>query len=118
MMSRVLIVEDEPMLALDLERVLEDGGFEVAGVGTSVEQAAKLAGTLSFDVAVVDLNLRDTSSAPVAAVLRSRNIPFVFVSGYRRDAVPVGFESIPLIAKPFEAADLTATLRRLSVVSH
>jgi DNA-binding response OmpR family regulator len=112
---RVLIVEDEPMLALDLENELVAAGFDVAGVATTVEQGVRKAQTLAIDVAVVDLNLNEQSSAPVAAMLRTRQIPFLFVSGYRPDAIPAGFEAIPLVPKPFNHVALFQRLAKLAL---
>lgn len=111
---RVLIVEDEPMLALDLENELIAAGFEVAGVATTVEQGVHKAQSLAIDVAVVDLNLNDKSSAPIAAALRARQIPFLFISGYRPDALPAGYEEVPLLAKPIDTDTLIRRLKKLT----
>lgn len=111
---RVLIVEDEPMLALDLENELIAAGFEVVGVATTVEEGVLKAQALQIDVAAVDLNLNDKSSAPVAAALRARSIPFLFVSGYRPDALPEGYEAVPLLAKPIDPAILIERLAKLT----
>lgn len=112
---RVLIVEDEPMLALELENELMGVGCEVAGIATSVEQGIRKVQELVIDVAVVDLNLNGKSSVPVASALRARQIPFVFVSGYRPEALPLGYEDVELLAKPLDTDKL---IRGLGKVAH
>ena len=79
---RVLIVEDDPFIGMDLMAQLEDAGFAVGGVAGTVAKALRLLDGNAFDVAVVDLNLGRESSAPIAAALTERGIPFVVVTGY------------------------------------
>src|SRR3954469_6352728 len=79
---RVLVVEDEMMVAMYVEDLLTDLGFEVAAVATGLEQALPLARNGEFDFAVLDINLAGQLSFPVADELRKRGIPFLFASGY------------------------------------
>jgi CheY-like chemotaxis protein len=79
--KRVLILEDDPLLALDLEDFLIDLGAKVVGPASSVEQALLHIET-GLDLAVIDLNLRGTYSFPVIERLRAKGVPFVVCSGY------------------------------------
>jgi CheY-like chemotaxis protein len=97
--KRALVVEDEIMVAMYVEDLLTDLGYEVAAIATGFEQALPLARDGSFDFAVLDINLAGRLSFPIADVLRERGIPFVFASGYgsrgsaRITATPSAFRS-------------------------
>ena len=80
--ASVLVVEDEMLIALDLQMMLEDNGFQVLGPAGSVESALRLLEDIRPDVAVLDGNLRGRPIIPVAQRLRSLEIPFVFSSAY------------------------------------
>src|SRR5205085_6451460 len=116
-----LIVEDEPVIALEMEGVLTEAGFAIAGVAGSVERALGMVDSCNFDCAVLDSNLRGQSIDPVASVLRERGTPIVFVSGYERNALPDKFFDAPLVAKPFNPSELVGTIRKVlqrPAVSH
>ncbi|MFO1089742.1 MAG: response regulator [Hyphomicrobiales bacterium] len=108
----MFILEDEPMLAIELENELEAAGFEVAATAASVESGLAKIRSVQFDVAVLDANLFGQSSEPVASALKQKRKPFVFISGYRREALPQGFEDIPLLSKPFNPSTLIEVLRQ------
>ncbi|MEM5518484.1 response regulator [Henriciella sp. AS95] len=78
---RVLIVEDEPCIALDIKLSVEGAGGQVAGVAARLSQALDMAGTLDFDVALLDYNLGDEDTSAVADVLKARGIATVFYTG-------------------------------------
>lgn len=79
---RILIVEDEPMVAMSIEMLLEFSGFESAGIAATVEEALKFAAEGGFDAAILDANLAGVFSGPVAEALRSAGAPFLILSGY------------------------------------
>ena len=81
MSTRVLVVEDDAMLALDTAGQSKDGGFVVIGPATSVAWALKLISETGCDVGVLDVNLGKESAEPVARELRARGTPFVVLSG-------------------------------------
>lgn len=110
---RILLVEDEGIVLLELEMTVADLGYEIAGTACDFDSALRLARTLPFDVAVLDLNLAGRSSDPIADVLASRDIPFVFASGYTRTALPPRHADRPLLSKPFSGAALKRELVRL-----
>ncbi len=107
------MVEDEPLIALDLTDVLERAGARVAGpVGTESE-ALRVIAEGTFDAALLDANLHGRSVDEVAAALTRRNIPFVFVTGYGDVGLRTSFRNAPVLAKPVSERQLIATLLRL-----
>ena len=111
MSVRVLVVEDEAIVAIDIADQLSDAGFLVVGPAPSVAKALKLIEEVGCDVAVLDVNLRDETAAPVARELRSRHTPFLFLSAVSRDHLPSGFGDEVLIPKPARPAMLVAALQ-------
>src|SRR3712207_5930164 len=115
---RILVVEDEYMMADDLRRDLEKVGVEVVGPVPSVADALKLlaqAGTL--DGAILDVNLRGEKAFPVADALREQNMPFVLATGYEQWALPDAYKDAPRCDKPVDLRQLArALLDRKSVV--
>ena len=108
---RILIVEDEYLLADDLSHALESAGAKVLGPLGSVEDAtAFIAGEPSIDAAVLDVNLRGDMVFPVADALRARGVPFAFATGYDQWALPQRFADAPRVEKPFKADKVAALL--------
>ncbi|MDR3511777.1 MAG: response regulator [Caulobacteraceae bacterium] len=110
---RVLIVDDEVLIAMLLADMLEELGCTVVGPAHDLETAATMAKAGDFDWAVLDLNLDGAPAFPIAAILRERTIPFVFASGYGVAEPGSGFEAAPVIQKPFDVGELATALRRL-----
>lgn len=108
----VLVVEDEMMIALDIQMMLEDNGYAVLGPAGSVEGALRLLEDARPDVAVLDGNLRGQPVVPVAKRLRSLGIPFVLSSAY--DSFPFdgseALEGAENVRKPVIEARLMAAL--------
>lgn len=111
--GRVLLVEDEMMIAMMLEDVLEDLGYEVAGIAATVDAALHLIHTQSFEVAILDLNLSGASSLPVAEVLAQQGCPFILSTGYAATSLPEKFAPYPTLQKPYELATLQTLLSQL-----
>ena len=109
----VLIIEDEPLIALELQQMLANAGFGIVGVAGKLETALGLIASETFDAAVVDSSLGEDSAAPAAALLAEAGIPFVVLSGYPQELQPPALQSAPLIAKPCQEAELVDTLRRV-----
>ncbi len=110
---RILVVEDDALLALDLDATLASRGCAVLGpFGTATAAIAKINGE-SIDAAVLDLNLNGETSIPVADMLAGRGIPFLFLSGYDRDVLPDRHDAAPLLRKPHRDVDLFRLLARL-----
>lgn len=108
---QVLVVEDEPLIAIEIEDILASAGIEVVGPAASVRQSMELIYEQRVDAAVLDVNLGKESSEVVAFELNRRGIPFVAVSGYTSDQRPRVFENSPYLVKPFRAQDLIDTVR-------
>lgn len=104
--SRVLIVEDEMMIALLIEDVLGELGYDVVGPAGKLEAAITLARDEMFSAAILDVNIRGGDTFPVATILRERGIPFFLASGYGKWALPDAFQGHPLLQKPFTASDV------------
>ncbi len=111
--ARVLIVEDEPLIALSLEDVLVDAGFRVAGVAGKLERALSVIESGRCDAAIIDTNLAGVSASPVAAALAARGLPFVILSGYSQEQMPSEFAGMPFLQKPCPPARLVETMSRL-----
>ncbi len=104
--KRFLVVEDEPLVALDLSMALEEAGAEVVDSTGSADQAFQVIESQPLDAALLDGNLDGRPVDDIGAALIRRNVPFAFVSGYGRESLPKGFASIPLLAKPFSQSGL------------
>lgn len=113
-LRRALLVEDEVMVAMYVEDVLSDLGYQVIALATSLEQAVEFAREREFDFAVLDINLGGEMSFPVAEVLRERKIPFLFVSGYTSGGVTDEYRNEVRVRKPFRDADLARAIGRLA----
>ena len=110
---RILIVEDEMLVAMNIEDMLLDLGHEVAGLASRLEPALSLAREATFDVAMLDVNLAGEASFPVADALRERGIPFLFATGYGRPGLEERFRDCPILQKPFRSVELGAALAGL-----
>ncbi len=108
---RILVVEDEMMIALMIEDMLEQLGYEVVGMAMRLDAGLRLARTSSIDVAILDVNLDGRLSFPVADVLAARQIPFFFATGYGRDGLSEAYRTALTLSKPFQIADLARTIR-------
>ena len=107
---RVLIVEDEFMIAMAVEAVVIDAGGVVVDIAATLDQALAIAQSADFDAALLDINLNGDTSFPVADVLRERGIPYAFVTGYGRQMVPHQFSDAPVLTKPYARGDLIRIL--------
>jgi CheY-like chemotaxis protein len=110
---RILIVEDEPLIGMVLTDYLEDAGCKVAGPAQSADKAQAMAASEDVDAALVDGNLAGRRVDQIVQALKSRGIPFAFVTGYGREALPAGFDEAPIIEKPFTQEQVISTLERL-----
>jgi|KBSSwiStaDraftv2_1062776.scaffolds.fasta_scaffold108931_2 CheY-like chemotaxis protein len=105
---RVLVVEDEFIVAAMLADMLEDDGASVVGPASTQAEGIALAKAETFDLAVLDWNLNGLPGAAVARALRERSIPFVISTGY--GVVEEEFGSVPVLHKPYAPARLTESL--------
>jgi CheY-like chemotaxis protein len=110
---RVLVVEDESIVAWLLEDMLEGFGCRVVGPMAKVDEALEAINLEDVDVAVLDVNLNGEMSYPIADVLRSRGVPFVFSTGYDPDRLSGEYSSCPVLQKPFHNFELAEALEAL-----
>ncbi|WP_281968979.1 response regulator [Roseovarius nanhaiticus] len=112
-MRRILVLDDEALIALDLAGVLEDEGFAVCGPYNSVDDALDAIDAHAPDGAILDVNLgRQTSSAPVADRLSQSEIPFAFLTGYEQidEKLEERFRDRPRLGKPFDRTKIVAVV--------
>ena len=108
---RVLLVEDEHIVATALLRGLRSCGAEVIGPAASVPNAlALIAATPNIDGALVDINLRGIQAYDVVDALLARQIPTVLTTGYDPSIVPSRYSHVPVLLKPFDPVDAMAAL--------
>jgi DNA-binding response OmpR family regulator len=110
---RILVVEDDFLVATLLAEILESAGWEVAGPVDRLAAALDSARGESLDAAVLDIDLGGEAVYPVAEMLDTRRIPFVFVTGSDRAALPPAFCRRPHLGKPFAPRELVGTVARL-----
>jgi CheY-like chemotaxis protein len=103
---RILVVEDEYLVAMLIQDVLETAGCVVSGPIPRLPQAVDVAKADACDAAVLDVNLGGNRVFPVAEVLARRHIPFVFVTGYGVTTLPDEHHDRPMLRKPFRNNDL------------
>ena len=108
---RVLVIEDESLVMMLLEDSLGEVGCEIVGKASRSGEALEKASSLSFDVAILDVNLNGNQTLDVADCLSQRGIPFVFATGYGAAGLLSRFEGVPILQKPFQQHDLEAALR-------
>ncbi|MEA3067819.1 MAG: hypothetical protein QOK41_1226 [Sphingomonadales bacterium] len=97
----ILIVEDEPLIAMMLEDFLDSLGYTVRGTCDNVRCALEEVEKGGFDLAILDVNLKGENVWPVATRLRERNVPFVLATGGHVDPPPPEFSDAPMIEKPY-----------------
>jgi CheY-like chemotaxis protein len=110
--TRVLVVEDETLLAMELEGHLQGLGYTIVGPFGNLARATEAARRLAIDVAVLDTNLNGEMVYPLADDRSARGIPFIFVTGYSASNLPERFRGAPRVAKPYDPAALTKQLEQ------
>lgn len=108
--KRVLLVEDEALVAMATQLMLEDFGVIVLGPATTIDEAIDVIETEEIDLAVLDINLKGTPSYPIADELTSKSIPFLFVTGYDK---PDQHKDAPVLNKPIREARLEAMIAKM-----
>lgn len=111
--KRVLVIEDEPLVAMEIVSQLEDVGATVIGPATDAGAALDLIDRFRIDAALLDANLHGDAVDDIASALTRTQVPFAFVSGYGRDSLPVGFDGVELLPKPFGTGQLLEVAGRL-----
>jgi DNA-binding response OmpR family regulator len=110
---RVLVVEDEYLVAVLIEEILESAGCIVRGPIPRLPDALDAVDHNDFDAAVLDVNLAGERIDPVAQALSRRKVPFVFVTGYGEGVLSEEFAERPRLCKPFRMADLLGAVSNI-----
>jgi DNA-binding NtrC family response regulator len=110
---RVLIIEDEGMVAMLLEDMLVDLGHEVVAIVGRMDRAKQLISETSADVVLLDVNLNGQQTYALAGELASRGIPFIFSTGYGSAGLKEEWKGMPVLQKPFQARDLERVMRQV-----
>lgn len=114
-LSRILIVEDEPLIAMMLEDFLDLLGKQVAGTAETVNDALQLVTDGGIDAAILDVNLRGgEKSWAIADALAERGVPFLFATGGTQDSIAPEHQGRPTLAKPFTMDGVTRALDALA----
>lgn len=111
--ERVLVVEDQYLLAKDVCEWLEEAGAEVVGPVPDAQSACALIDEQRVDTAVVDINLGAGPTFQVASKLSERSVPFLFATGYDEATIPAEFRSRPRLEKPFHGSALVRAVQAL-----
>lgn len=109
---RILIVEDEPIIAMSLEDMLRDLGCTVVGPALRLPEAERMAREEEIDGAILDVNLGGGQTFRIADILVGRGVPFCFSTGYGAAAIPAHLEAAPVLQKPYREESLAEILRR------
>jgi PAS domain S-box-containing protein len=114
--GRILIIEDEPLIAMDLEEIVTAQGYKIAGQAVSVETALNAIATQKPDIAIVDGSLQGEPVDAIVTKLAERNVPYVVVTGLAPANLPqeVRDNNVPILRKPAIASDLIAALRTVA----
>ena len=110
---RVMVVEDDYLIAQLLNEILRSNGCVVLGPLPRLATAVDAAKTKACDAAILDVNLAGKYVYPVAEILSERNVPFMFLTGYSVDALPPEYAGQPRLGKPFRVEQLTGALSDL-----
>lgn len=112
--KKALVVEDQMLIALDLEQILTEAGMVVAATATSPREAMAYLASDRPDIAILDVNLGDETSASIAGQLQEMRIPFVFATGYGEgNAVSESFPDALVVRKPYDREAILSQLRKL-----
>jgi DNA-binding response OmpR family regulator len=111
-MARILVVEDENLLAMQITWMLEDAGHFVIGPECSVEATTKVLARQKIDLALLDIQLGGETVFPISKLLDELRVPYIFITGDDGN-LPDEYRHRPLIAKPYQADALAGQIRRL-----
>jgi len=108
--QRILLVEDEVLVAMMIQDCLTEWGHSVVGPASKASEALRLAENTEYDAAILDINLGDGTAYAIANVLSHRRIPFIFITGYESDSIDKRFSAVPVLQKPIETQALREIL--------
>ncbi|MEQ1954160.1 response regulator [Mesorhizobium yinganensis] len=108
---RILVLEDEFLIAMDVEQICRDEGAADVVIARNMTDAEATTSSSDFDAAILDLLLGSDSTLPFAATLRERGVPFVFASGYTDiKEITASFPGVRVVGKPYASDDILSAL--------
>jgi DNA-binding NarL/FixJ family response regulator len=113
MPERVMVVEDEPLIAMELADVISRSGYTIVGPAANVSRALQLLADPGCDAAVLDVNLGGELVTPITEAMHRLSLPFVIVSGYAQNQQPPAFSGAPFLPKPVDTKALQDVLKKL-----
>lgn len=113
MRHKILIVEDEPLIALGIESDLIEAGFDVVGVAGTIEKTKELIAKADFDLLILDGNLHGSSTQLIAEMLTKQGTPFVVLTGYSSGQLGEWVNDVPRITKPYGTSQLLDAISKL-----
>jgi len=111
--THILVVEDESLLAMELEQVLQAAGYTIIGPCSNLKSATEVSRREAINLAVLDINLNGELVYPLVDELSAQGIPFVLMTGYDTSNLPERFRSAPRVSKPFDPAALAEKIQRM-----
>ncbi len=113
MPTKILVVEDGYLLAEEIAACLRGCGVEVVGPVGRLDAACRMARAQALDGALLDVKLNGDVIFPVASILRMRGIPFIFLTAYENQNIPLEFRAVPFLQKPFDLVELKEAIASL-----
>ena len=111
--GRVLVCDDNLLIADVVAEFLRECGLEPAGPVGQLESAMRMARESALDGAILDINLHGRPCFPICSILSARRIPFIFLTGYPEAAIPIEYRGVTLITKPFEPTEMKEVLAHM-----
>jgi CheY-like chemotaxis protein len=111
--AKILVVEDQYLIADEVCRLLKDWGVRIVGPASTIEAALDFLAHDRIDAAILDINMRGQKVYPAAEELRRQGIPFLFLSAYDSQAVRADFRDCVFLEKPFSEGRLCSALQSL-----
>jgi DNA-binding response OmpR family regulator len=106
----VFLVEDEVMIRMMVADMLEELGYRIAAEAGEISEAIRLAQSIDFDLAILDVNVNGKVISPVADLIRARNRPIIFATGYGSSGLPEEYRDRPSLQKPFQIETLARVI--------
>jgi CheY-like chemotaxis protein len=106
----VFLVEDEVMIRMMVAEMLEELGYSIAAEAGEINEAIRLAQSTEFDLAILDVNVNGKVISPVADLIKARNRPFIFATGYGSSGLPEEYRDRPALQKPFQIETLARVI--------
>jgi DNA-binding NarL/FixJ family response regulator len=110
---RVLVIEDEPLITMEIEDVIDSMGYKIVGPFSHIDDASAAVQNINFDCAILDVNIRGGNTYVIANILIERRCPFVIASGYSDWSIPDDLFVRKRLTKPYGSSELEAELRLL-----